>query len=370
MTSALFVFLIGVNIVFLQLNRLDTLRIPMQEPSPGNSFEETASRKDLHLDLALESQHRFIDGRFNYEPMLAAHPDKAETWAVDFGGKPMRFPIWVSSMTGGTSKTNEVNRRLAGMVKQFGFGMGVGSARIAVEDSSREADFHLRPLLGDSAPFYLNFGIAQIEKFLQSGEMYKLKAFAGRINADGFIIHVNPMQEWMQPEGDRITKPPLTTIKNFLNELPDASLIVKEVGQGFGPESMKALLTLPLTAVEFAAAGGTNFAKLELLRDKVKSEFLFPFVSVGHTATEMVDILNSAVVELGRQVRCGKVIISGGLQNFLDGYYLIKKSKIEAVYGMASAFLKQALVSQEALNEFAAYQTEGLLLARQYLKLK
>lgn len=342
----------------------------MQESSQKLISEETASRKDLHLDLALQSQHSLVDDRFYYEPMMAAHPDENAHWEVDFGKKKMNFPIWVSSMTGGTAKTNEVNKRLAKMVNRFGFGMGVGSARIAVEDSTREEDFNLRPLLGESAPFYLNFGIAQIEKYMDSGELYKLKALASRIDADGFIIHVNPMQEWMQPEGDRIVNAPIETIHRFIDEMPDAQLIVKEVGQGFGPESMKALLKLPLVAVEFAAAGGTNFSKLELLRDKVKSQFMMPFVGVGHTAVEMVDILNEAIQDLGDARKCERVIVSGGLKNYLDGYYLIKKAKIDAVYGQASAFLKQALISQETLDEFAHYQTEGLLLARQFLNIK
>lgn len=344
----------------------------MQQPSGDiiQASEETASRKDSHLDLALQSRNENTDSRFYYEPMMAVHPGKDDSWEVSFGNKRMRFPIWISSMTGGTVRTNEVNNRLAHSAARFGLGMGVGSARIAVEDTSREKDFNLRPILGDEIPFYLNFGIAQVEKFLKNKEVYKLKNLRNKLNADGFIIHVNPLQEWMQPEGDIIKTPPIITIRRFINEAPDIPLIVKEVGQGFGPESMKALIELPLAAIEFAAAGGTNFSKVELLRNKVKSEYLFPFIKVGHTAGEMVDMLNAIIQDPGVKRECNTVIISGGIKNFLDGYYYIQKSTMNAVYGQASEFLKHALQSGEALNEFLKYQTQGLILARSFLKIK
>lgn len=332
--------------------------------------EETASRKDSHLDLALKSQQHEVDPRFYYEPMMSGHPDLKGHWQVSVGSRQMKFPLWISSMTGGTDKSNIVNRRLAKTACRFGLGMGVGSARIAVEDSTKIKDFDLRGLLGDSSPFYLNFGIAQVENFLRKKEIGKLIQLQKSLDADGFIIHVNPLQEWMQPEGDRIEEAPLVTIKKFLEETGGCPLIVKEVGQGFGPESMRSLLELPLTAIEFAAAGGTNFSKVELQRNTLKGKYMSPFISVGHTAIEMVAMLNQLVEEAELKRQCDSVIISGGIQNFLDGYYLIQKSKLKAVYGQASAFLKHAIESQEALDEFTQYQTEGLLLARAYLKVK
>ncbi len=332
--------------------------------------EETASRKDSHIDLALVSQNGHTDPRFYYEPFLSAHPQTDELWETFVGSKKMNYPIWISSMTGGTERSNEINRRLAQTVQKFGLGMGVGSVRIAVENPAKEKDFDLRKWLGDEAPFYLNFGIAQVEKFLQQKEIYKLIRLREKLSADGFIIHVNPLQEWMQPEGDRIEEAPVRTIEKFLVETAGAPLIVKEVGQGFGYESMKALLQLPLTAIEFAAAGGTNFSKVELNRNEVKSRFLSSFVQVGHTAGEMVAMLNSAIHELEEKRKCNTAIISGGIKNFLDGYYYIQQANINALYGQASVFLRQALLSQEALDEFTKYQVEGLLLARAYLKIK
>lgn len=331
--------------------------------------EKTESRKDSHMALAFLSQNEEVDSRFYYEPMLAGHPQKDAEWPIKFGHQKMKFPLWISSMTGGTKKTNEINFRLAKAAAKFGLGIGVGSARIALEGGEKLEGFDLRPLLGEEVPFYLNFGIAQIEKMLDDGTITEIQELTDKLKADGVIIHVNPLQEWMQPEGDFIKYPPIETIERFIDEV-DVQVIVKEVGQGFGYESMKRLLLLPLVAIEFAANGGTNFAKLELLRNKAKSEFLMPFVQVGHSAEEMVDIANRLVGELGDQIKCQTLIISGGVQNFLDGYYLVQKSDMNAIYGQASGLLKYAQESQEELDEFIKYQIEGLMLARTILTIK
>ncbi|HET8574159.1 MAG TPA: hypothetical protein VFL76_09830 [Edaphocola sp.] len=330
---------------------------------------QTESRKDSHVALALDARNEAIDGRFYYEPMMAAHPEREEKWPVNIGTKKLNYPLWISSMTGGTAKTNEINKRLARAAGKFGLGMGVGSARIALEAPEKVKDFDLRPLLGPDCPYFLNFGIAQIEKMVKSKSLSGIKDLAGRLEADGVIIHVNPLQEWMQPEGDRIEQPPVNTIKYFLEEL-GLPLIVKEVGQGFGYESMKALLQLPLTAVEFAANGGTNFSKLELLRNQAKSKYLMPFVQVGHSAGEMVDLSNQIMTELGNKIKCRTFIVSGGIQNFLDGYYYIQRSKGNAVYGQASEMLKRAQMSQADLEDFIQNQVEGLILAKTFLTVK
>ncbi len=326
-------------------------------------------RKQSHLDLAFQSQNSKKDERFFYEPMLSGFPEKQATWPVKFGAKTMNYPLWISSMTGGTSQAGPINRMLAKTAAKFGFGMGLGSCRIILDDSTFLEDFNLRPILGDDLPFYANLGIAQMEEILESNNMYLVKRLVERLNVDGLIIHVNPLQEWLQPEGDVIRFAPIDTLKKVLNEL-DLPIIVKEVGQGFGQESMRALLQLPLLAIDFAANGGTNFSKLELHRNKSIQEAFESVVSLGHSAEEMVGFLNNQIVELGEKRRCNQVIISGGIQNFLDGYYCIEKASIPAIYGQAAPFLKAANQSQEALDTFAENQVAGLMLAKSFLKVR
>jgi isopentenyl-diphosphate delta-isomerase len=148
-------------------------------------------------------------------------------------------------------------------------------------------------------------------------------------------------------------------------------VIVKEVGQGFGPESIRALLQMPLAAIDFAAAGGTNFAKLELLRSVETKQQIFDSLSkVGHSAEEMVHLTNQAIAELGDKVKVQEIIISGGVKNFLDGYYLINKLNSRAVYGQGGVLLKYASESYESLKAFVESQIKGLELANAFLKVK
>ncbi|MDX2359647.1 MAG: isopentenyl-diphosphate delta-isomerase [Crocinitomicaceae bacterium] len=332
------------------------------------SLEAADLRKQNHLDLAFESQSAIIDERFYYEPMLAGHPDD-EDMPVQWGTKEMRFPLWISSMTGGTSAAGPINKMLAHTANKYGLGMGLGSCRVILEDDTYFEDFNLRPILGDENPLFANVGIAQIERLIDSGQAQKLKSLVRKLDADGLIVHVNPLQEWLQPEGDRITRSPLVTLDQMFNEI-DVPVIVKEVGQGFGPESMKELLKLPILALDFAANGGTNFSKLELLRNDQLKEHYTNTVALGHSAEEMVGFLNDAVESLGADRQCQNVLISGGIKDFLDGYYLMSKANMPSIYGQAAPFLKYANVSQEALNEYTELQIKGLLMAQKLLRIK
>jgi isopentenyl-diphosphate Delta-isomerase len=333
------------------------------------SLEAADSRKQSHLDLAFKSQSASLDDRFHYEPMMSGHPTEGDKMTQKFGSKTMDFPIWISSMTGGTSKAGPINKMLAKTAAKFGFGMALGSCRIILEDDTYLEDFNLRPILGDSVPFYANVGIAQVERILNDNKGALLKNLVNKLSADGLIIHINPLQEWLQPEGDKILQSPVVTIQQVLNEV-EFPIIVKEVGQGFGPKSMGELLKMPLMAIEFAANGGTNFAKLELIRNEKLQDFFGDVIALGHSADEMVTFLNDAVEKLGHARKCNNVIISGGVKNFLDGYYYINKAEIDAVYGQAAPFLKYANESQEALDEYAKFQINGLLMSQRLLRVK
>jgi isopentenyl-diphosphate delta-isomerase len=336
------------------------------------SSDPTAEqRKRDHIDLALKSQitSENLDDRFYYEPMLSAHPSQS-LQPFSFLGKSMNAPVWISSMTGGTGPARHINQNLGRLCGELGLGMGLGSTRQLLDSNEFFADFDLRELIGTEQPFFINLGIAQIEKLLASKTFDKAEQLVDRLQADGLFIHVNPMQEWLQPEGDHISRPPLETIQEVIS-LFKKQIIVKEVGQGFGPESIKALLQLPIAAIDFAAAGGTNFAKLELLRSDVfKQELFDSFSKVGHDAYEMVNLTNKAIAELGDKVKVKEIIISGGVKNFLDGYYLINKINSRAVYGQGSVLLKYASESYESLRSFVQSQIQGLSLAQAYLRVK
>ncbi|MEM1319321.1 MAG: isopentenyl-diphosphate delta-isomerase [Bacteroidota bacterium] len=329
------------------------------------------SRKRDHIELAFRSQVQSagLDQRFYYEPLLSRHPEPGSYPQQHFLGKSFQVPIWVSSMTGGTAMANTINHNLARACGEFGMGMGLGSCRSLLHSDEYLKDFDVRNLIGEQ-PLYANLGIAQIEQLVQRNECYLAVQLVDKLRADGLIIHINPLQEWLQPEGDRFEHPPLQTIETFMEKC-DLNIIVKEVGQGMGYESLKALFQLPLQAIDFAASGGTNFALLELLRsDETKQQTYNQLAYVGHSAEEMVEMSNQIAEELGDQLRCHQVIISGGVGNFLDGYYLINKLAVPAIYGQASAFLRHARGDYDELRNYVDAQVQGLELAKAFLKVK
>lgn len=331
----------------------------------------SVERKKDHIELAFQSQNTIaeIDHRFYYEPILSGHPRKDFKAEIPLLGNVFDFPIWVSSMTGGTAYAKTINTNLARICKKYNLGMGLGSCRSLLYDDEMLDDFNVRHLIGDR-PLYANLGIAQVEELVEAHQTNKITILLDKLSADGLIVHINPLQEWLQPEGDRYFQSPILTLKKLLDQ-SEYPIIVKEVGQGMGKESLRALLQLPIQAIDFAANGGTNFSKLELLRgEKIVADSMAPIVTVGHSAAEMVNLVNELTYEMGNEVKCREVIVSGGIKNFLDGYYCIEKLGLPAIYGQASTLLKYAKESYNQIDAYLAQQIEGLKLAYSFLKIK
>ena len=327
-------------------------------------------RKKDHINLALTNRTGAIekDTRFIYEPLLSGHtiPQLPQ---VELAGKTMKTPLWISSMTGGSGIARHINTNLAMVAGEFGLGMGLGSCRILLESEKHLPDFDMRSVIGEEQPFWANLGIAQLEQMVEKGTMNEVTDMVNLLRCDGLIIHVNPLQEWFQPEGDRLKHPPLEVIKEVMAQL-SMPLIVKEVGQGMGSESLRALMELPLAAIEFAAFGGTNFARVEMMRRPVVEHELFePMVFVGQTAQEMLNDMK-ALLDKGAENKTPMLIISGGIRSYLDGYYFIKTSPLPAVYGMASGFLKHARDNYSSLREWANSHIDGLKMAHAYLRIR
>ena len=341
-----------------------------QETYSKNLDPTAEERKKDHIDLAFKSivSAEDLDHRFYYEPMLSGHP-KTKSVEQAFLDKSFQVPIWVSSMTGGTAYASKINENLARACGEFGMGMGLGSCRQLLHSEDHFEDFDVRKFMGDQ-PLYANLGIAQIEELLNENNFNKAEELVNKLQADGLIIHVNPLQEWLQPEGDVIEHPPIETIQKVLDQ-SSMKIIVKEVGQGFGKGSLAALMKLPIQAIDFGASGGTNFALLELFRsDDAHRETFGQIANLGHSAVQMVGFVNELLVELKDQVLCDNFIISGGVKNFLDGYYHVKSINSNAIYGQASPFLKYALKDYSSLQEYVRGQIEGYKLANALLLVK
>jgi isopentenyl-diphosphate Delta-isomerase len=329
-----------------------------------------SQRKTDHINMAEKSApaNNFSDQRFNYEPLLKPHPQKFDP--VSFLGKNMQFPLWISSMTGGSPEAGRINHLLAEACAEFGLGMGLGSCRTLLNSRTHFDDFNLRPIIGKDLPFYANLGIAQLEQMIEKQSIDKVHELIELLDADGLFIHVNPTQEWLQPEGDLFKHPALETIAAVIDAVNGQyKVIVKEVGQGMGPESLEKLLQLKIDGIEFGAYGGTNFASIEIMRNqKGPAQYLTPLADIGHNANEMVEMINE--IAMNHSVHCQQLIVSGGVRNFLDGYYLTKKSSLPAVYGMAGTMLKHAMKSKEDLFQFIEAEKQGFQYAAAFLSIK
>ena len=330
-------------------------------------IKSLSDRKNDHIRLTDSSQVGvdLNDQRFDYEPLFSSHPKEMDL-STHFLNWKLKAPIWISSMTGGSKESSQINENLARVAGEFGLGMGLGSCRPLLNDTSLIKEYSVKHLMRDF-PLFANLGVAQVDEIINNKRLDDLKRLVDDLSVDGLIMHINPLQEWIQPEGDRYSRSSLEVIDELLSQI-DFPLIVKEVGQGFGPSSLLALMERDLAAIEFGAFGGTNFSKLE--RKRSGDESLKVLENIGHSANDMVLNVNKVLKTGNNNIKCGQFIISGGVKTFLDGHYLCEKIEAHAIYGQANAFLKYASSSYDELANYVDKQIKGLAFAKSFLKLK
>ncbi|NOY99142.1 MAG: type 2 isopentenyl-diphosphate Delta-isomerase, partial [Chloroflexi bacterium] len=263
----------------------------------------------------------------------------------------LQAPILISSMTGGTDEAAEINRRLATAAQETGIAMGVGSQRAAIEDPALAATFRVR----DAAPdilLFANLGAVQlnygydVEFCQQAVEM---------IAADALILHLNPLQEAVQPEGDTDFSGLLRKIELVCKKLP-VPVIAKEVGWGISEKAARMLADAGVAAIDVAGAGGTSWSQVEMHRapDESTRDLAAAFVDWGIPTAESILNVKRAAPEM-------LVFASGGLK---DGVEIAKSIALGATLGgMAGVFLKAAAVSTEAAVDVARLTARQLRVA-------
>lgn len=322
--------------------------------------KEISQRKKDHLALAHASQHptynpSLLSVGLTYEPCLSEFPKKDFSLPQKIDEKTIKHPVWISSMTGGSSQSGKINKILAKMVKHFELGMGLGSCRVIMEKPSTFKDFNLKALIGH-APFWANLGICELDEYLQQKKWQSFKNILNDLQVDGLIIHINPTQEFLQKKGSVLKRPSLQILQDLLSLDPHLPLIIKEVGQGMGPQSLKALSQMKLKGIEFASLGGTNFASLELSRGQQQNNLQFPLnalTKLGHSAKEMVDFWVNLQAEQKKRKPLWHVIISGGRgHNVIEDVALFKKMSIknDCSIGLGFSVLNQAYKSEKNLQ--------------------
>ncbi len=312
----------------------------------------TSNRKLDHIRICLEEEVEseysgFSDISFINDsiPEMDFHDIKTET---EFLGKKLSFPFLIASMTGGHPETKEINKNLAIAVEESGIGMGVGSQRAGLEDGDVVDTFTVVRDFAPKAFVYANIGLPQI---IEHGVEYAEKAVE-MIDADAIAIHLNFMQEVVQPEGDVNSSGGYQAIRDVVDGLK-VPVIVKETGGGISERVAKKLRDCDVSAIDVGGAGGTSWTGVEYYRarDDITKNIGVDFWDWGiPTAFSIVECRNTL-----------PIIATGGIRSGLD---VAKALAIGAEIGSSALpFLHPATVSSDEVLRTIRYFEKGLKVA-------
>jgi isopentenyl-diphosphate delta-isomerase len=227
---------------------------------------------------------------------------------TSFLGRPLRAPLLISSMTGGAADVTRINLILAEAAQALGVAMGVGSQRAAIRDPELAYTFQVRrvapdiPLLANLGAVQLNYGYG-VEQCRRAVEM---------IEADALILHLNALQEAVQPEGNTNFKGLLAKIEQVCARV-GVPVIVKEVGNGIGPATARRLMEVGVWGIDVAGAGGTSWSEVERFRHTTEAgaRVAGAFADWGLPTSEAIRRVRAALPRV-------PLIGSGGVRSGVD----------------------------------------------------
>ncbi|VVB88469.1 Isopentenyl-diphosphate delta-isomerase [uncultured archaeon] len=322
----------------------------------------TSDRKIEHLLLCVEKNveaHKTLLGfrASGFEDVDLVHnclPEinkKSLNLDVEFLGKKLRAPILIASMTGGHPDTKAVNATLAGAAEELGIGIGVGSQRAAIEDSSLEDSFRVVRDKAPNAFIYGNVGAAQLNEFGIEG----LRRAVEMIGADAMAIHLNFLQEAIQPEGNIDATGCLTAIKKVCKELT-VPVIVKETGAGIAYPQAVAICEAGAAAIDVGGLGGTSWAGVETYRAQKRGDLLSEHLGKQFWNWGIPTV--ASIVESSISI---PVIATGGVQSGID---VAKSMALGAsLCGIALPLVAPALKGQKDVVDKLTVITEELKVA-------
>jgi isopentenyl-diphosphate delta-isomerase len=308
------------------------------------SDNNTHNRKMEHIrilesDPETDRQGMAFDRiRLRHRALPELNLDEVDT-SVSFLGRPLSFPLLISSMTGGDDdQIRSVNRHLAEAASECRVALGVGSQRVMFERPEAEASFAIRQRAPD-ALLFANLGAVQLNKGFGIDEWRRAVEVVG---ADALYLHLNPLQEAVQPEGDTCFKGLADRIGDIVDKL-EVPVFVKEIGCGISRPDAELLLSRGVKYLDVAGSGGTSWSRIEHHRRAAVSDD-----DVGLLLQDWGIPTPDALHDLAPLRDLGTVLIaSGGVRNALD---MVKSIVLGAsLAGMANPFLEPASTSTEAV---------------------
>ncbi|MGB6301529.1 MAG: type 2 isopentenyl-diphosphate Delta-isomerase [Rivularia sp. (in: cyanobacteria)] len=312
-----------------------------------NYSAATESRKADHIRICLEEDVQFrqtTNGfeRYHFDHCCLPEIDRDQIdISTTFLGKLMNAPLLISSMTGGTQEAKTINYRLAKIAQHYRLAMGVGSQRVAVENPDVSDTFAVRKYAPDILLF-ANLGAIQLNYDYGLDECLRV---VDLLEADALILHLNPLQECIQPKGDTNFRGVLDKIETLCQKLP-VPVIVKEVGNGISAKMAHKLIGAGVTAIDVAGAGGTSWALVESERaDNILQRRLGrTFADWGVPTADCITGIRSIAPDV-------PLIASGGLRHGVD---VAKAIALGAdIAGLAMPFLQAATSSEATLYDLA-----------------
>lgn len=301
---------------------------------------DTPSRKADHLRIAAEAgvEHAAGSGLERVRLRHRALPERdlaAVSLRTHLLGRNVAAPLVVSAMTGGTRDAGEINGQLMRAAAAHGIALVLGSGRHLLDDPETLRTY--RPTPADRPPLLLaNLGAAQVrgrDGLWRAAELLEL------LDADGLSIHLNPLQEAVQPEGQPDFSAVAEGIAAVVGHIAPAPVVVKEVGFGMDFDDVVLLREAGVAAIDVAGAGGTNWALVEGQRDPRAGAVAGAFADWGVPTADALAGAVAAVPEL-------PVIASGGVLTGVDAAKCLALGA--AAVGMARPLLVAAQAGRAA----------------------
>lgn len=305
---------------------------------------KTKSRKADHIRINLEEnvQSELSTGLEKLSFIHEALPD-FDLAQVDLTtkifNKTLSAPLLISSMTGGTQEAHIINQNLAEAAQSSNIAIGVGSQRAAIEEPKLAETFKMRTVAPDILLF-ANLGAVQLNYGYGIAEA---KRAVDMIEADALILHLNALQEAVQPEGDTRFSGLINKIEEICTHLP-VPVIAKEVGWGISGSTAKRLVNAGVHAIDVAGAGGTSWSQVEMYRADSESQAQLAgnFIDWGIPTAESIQMVKEHTPDV-------LIFASGGLRTGIDIAKCIALGA--SLGGMAGPYLKAAATSSQAVNQ-------------------
>jgi isopentenyl-diphosphate Delta-isomerase len=279
--------------------------------------EETGKRKSDHIRICLDDKAQAKKATTGFEDIQLVHRALPEinkaniNLSTTFLGKKLSAPIIVGAMTGGTEEATKINSAIAQAVEKLGLGMGVGSQRAAIENSNLEETYRIARKKAPHAFLIANVGGVQL---VHGYGVKEVKKIVEMIDADAVAVHLNALQEAIQPEGQTNFNGVLAKIAEIAGAL-DQPVIVKETGAGISAEDAKALERAGVKAIDIGGVGGTSFAAVEYYRSPKKEGQVHHFL--GEALWDWGIPTAVSLIEAAQTVKL-PLIASGGVRNGKD----------------------------------------------------